>query len=84
MKKDGEKDGIVFMGRPRTMISGTICEDPRTVDSVRIFEGGRRFRRTAESVRFLKVECRAPRTAESVRIFKGNAGIYEPPDRYDF
>ena len=71
--------------------------DPRTVESVGIFEGGRRYWRTAESVRFFKARCKNSRTAESVRILKGMQGstnrrigtIYEsgmhgPPNRSEF
>ena len=49
-------------------IRDSICRDPRTPGSVRIFKG----------------ESRDPRTAESFQIFRGHVGIHGPPNRSEF
>ena len=72
MKKDGKRDRIVFMGRLRTIISGSICKDRRTANSVQIFEGEAGIDGPPNRLEFL-MGCRDPRTAESVRSFEAGS-----------
>ena len=72
------------MGRPMTMVSDSICKDPRTANSVRIFEGDAGIDGPPNRSDFLKATSKNPRTAESVGIFQGNAGIPGKRNRSEF
>ena len=57
------------------MVSGSICRDSRTAESVRIFEGGRSYKRNWSEYLKRDAEIRGPLNRSE--FLNGDAGIYD-------